>query len=192
MRQRILFTISFIFFLAVTSYSQNNSCNLKLSQLKSTAELQGFRLGMTLDEVKAIVPTIPIGKSDDLGIMKTSFSPRFDTKIEKAKFENVRTVSFEFLDNKVMDLWIGYTSEFKWTNLDEFITQMSELLGLPPDIWKTKGIERRLDCEEFQITASMIAAGPTIRFTDKLMKKTWEERRALKAEETDSPYNNQK
>lgn len=186
MIQRILFTISFIFLLAITSYSQTNPCNLKLSQLKSTNELQGFRLGMTLDEVKVLVPTIPVGKADDLGVMKTSFSPRFDTKIDKTKFENVRTVSLEFFDNKVMDLWIGYTSEFKWTILDEFLVQMSESLGLPQNVWKTKGVERRLECEEFDVRVSMIAAGPTIRFTDKVMKRTWEERRALKAEETDN------
>lgn len=185
MKYRPLFIISFIFLLAISVNAQENKCTLKLSQLKSAPEFQGFYMGMTVDEVKKLVPTIPTGKADDLGMMKTSFSPRFDPKIDKTKFENMRTVSFEFFDGKVMDLWIGYTSEFKWATLDEFLPQMSAVLGLPATAWQTKGVERRLECDDFQVSASMIAAGPSIHLTDKTMKKTWEQRRALKAEQED-------
>jgi hypothetical protein len=185
MKQRSFIAIVFLFLLTATSFAQENNCALKLSHLKPAPEAFGFRLGMTVEEVKAIVPTLPMGKADDLGVMKTSFSPRFDPKIEKEKFENVRTVSFEFFDGKLMDLWIGYTSEFKWATLDEFLPQMSASFGLPINGWKTKGIERRLDCEEFLVEAKMIAAGPSIHFMDKVAKKLWEERRAQMAEEPD-------
>ena len=186
MSQRTLVIIVFIFLFAATSFAQENNCSLKLSQLKLAPEAFGFRLGMTVEEVKAIVPTLPTGKADDLGVMKTSFSPRFDPKVEKDKFENVRTVSFEFFDSKLMDLWIGYTSEFKWATLDEFLPQMIASFGLPANGWKTKGLERRLECEEFLVETKMIAAGPSIHFLDKTAKKLWEERRAKKAEEPDN------
>lgn len=159
---------------------------MKLSQLKAAPEIQGFRLGMTISEVKVIAPTLPTVKADDLGLMKTSFSPRFNPQIEKTKFENVRTISFEFLDDKLMDLWIGYTNDFKWSAIDEFFSQMNLALGLPANGWRTKAFERRLECEEFQITVTSLAAGPTIRFTEKSSKKLWEQRRALKAEQTDN------
>ena len=187
MKQKSLAVISFIFLLALSINAQDNKCSLKISQLKTAPEFQGFYMGMTVDEVKKLVPTIPTGKADDLGMMKTSFSPRFDPKIDKTKFENMRTVSFEFLDGKVMDLWIGYTSEFKWATLDDFLLQMGGMLGLPPaTTWQTKGMERRLECEDFQVSVSMIAAGPSIHLTDKTMKKTWEQRRTLKAEQEDN------
>lgn len=185
MKRRSIFIITFIFLFAATSFAQENKCALKLSQLKAAPELQGFRLGMTISDVKTIVPTLPTGKADDLGMMKTSFSPRF-AQIDKTKFENVRTVSFEFLDDKLMDLWIGYTSDFKWTTMDDFFPQMNLALGLPANGWQTKGTEKRLECEEFQVSVTALYAGPTIRFVEKSSKKLWEQRRAIKAEKEDA------
>jgi hypothetical protein len=185
MKQRSLVIIALLFIFAAKSSAQENNCALKLSQLKPAPEVFGFHLGMTVEEVKKLVPTLPTGKADELGVMKTSFSPRFDPKIEKDRFENVRTVSFEFFDNKVMDLWIGYTNEFKWATIEEFLPQMSASFGLSANGWKTKGIECLLECEEFLVEAKVLTAGPSIHFTDKVAKKLWEERRTKMAEEPD-------
>lgn len=185
MKQRALVIIVFILIFAATTFAQENKCALKLSQIKAAPEIQGFRLGMTVSDVKAIVPTLPTGKADDLGLMKTSFSPRF-AQIDKTKFENVRTVSFEFLDDKLMDLWIGYTSDFKWATMDDFFPQMNLALGLPTNGWLTKGTEKRLECEEFQISVTTLYAGPTIRLVEKTSRKLWEQRRAIKAEKEDA------
>ena len=178
--------VVFISLLAVASFEQDDKCNVKLDQIKPAPELYGFRLDMTVEEVKKLVPTLQTRKSDDLGLMKTSFSPRFDPKIDKTKFENVRTVSFEFLDDKLMDLWIGYTSEFKWAKLEDFVPQMSASLGLPSNAWRAKGLERRFDCADFQIAAWMVAGGPSIRLTDATAKQLWEKRRADKAAQEDN------
>jgi hypothetical protein len=186
---RPLVRIAFIFLLASVSFAQGEGkCNLKLDQVKPAPELYSFRLGMAIEEVKKLVPTLQTRKADDLGLMKTSFSPRFDPKIDKTQFENVRTISFEFLDDRLMDLWIGYTSEFKWTALEDFIPQMSASLGLPStNAWRVKGLERRFDCAEFQVAAWMVAGGPSIRLTDATAKQLWEKRRADKAAQEDGP-----
>jgi hypothetical protein len=184
---RPLICIIFIFLLASLSFAQDSKCNLKLDQVKPASELYGLRLGMTVEEVKKLVPTLVTGKTDDLGLMKTSFSPRFDPKIDKTQFENARTVSFEFLDGKLADLWIGYTSEFKWTMLEDFIPQMSASLGLPSGAWRVKGLERKFDCADFQISAWMVAGGPSIRLIDTTAKQLWEKRRADKAAQEDEP-----
>ncbi len=163
--------------------AQENKCELKLSQIKNADTFFGFYLGMSIDSVRELVPTLKTGKTDKFGLMKTSFSPRFDPKIEKTKFENVRTVSFEFLDDKLVDLWIGYTAEFKWQTIEEFLPQMSASLGLPVNGWQTKELERRLECKEFRVVMMTIANSPSIRLTDLISKKLWETRRTEKAEQ---------
>jgi len=181
MKLFIFVLIAFVFLCPSTS-AQQYKCDLKLSQIKHPEEFFGFYLGMSIDRVKELVPTLKTGKSDKFGLMKTSFSPRFDPKIEKTKFQNARTVSFEFLDGKVVDLWIGYTVEFKWQSLDEFLPKMSASLGLPANGWHTKELERRLECEEFQAMVMTIANGPSIRLTDLVSKRLWEKRRTENAE----------
>ncbi len=164
--------------------AQENRCALKLAQVKQAQELHGLRLGMSVEQVKAIVPSLEAGRVDDLGFATTSFSPDFNSQIDKAAFAGVRTVSLEFLDGKLFTLWIGFNSSFKWKTLDEFVPGMSAALGLPNSAWSANSSKPNLECEEFELTAQMIAGGPSIRLTDKTARELWEQRRAEKAEKS--------
>src|SRR5688500_201842 len=93
--------------------AQESTCTLKLDQLPNASELYGFRLGMTMDQLKARVPPVVFGRTDQFGLSKTSINPHFDSRFDASSFDGVRTVSFNFLDGRLIELWIGYDAGFK-------------------------------------------------------------------------------
>ncbi len=159
--------------------AQESKCELKLAQLKH--DFYGLRIGMTIDQVKAAVPTIKPGTVDDLGFATTSFSPDFNPQIDKSVYAGVRTISLEFLDGRLYSLWIGFNSSYKWNSLGEFVPGMSTMLGLPTGAWSGT-LKSSIECSDFDIVASMIAGGPSIRITDRTAKELWEQRRADREE----------
>ena len=167
---------------AVFATAQENKCPLRLAQLKQAPELYGFRIGMTLEQVKAIVPSLQPGQTDDLGFATTSFSPDFNPQIDKAVYAGVRTVSLEFLDGKLFTIWIGFNSSYKWKTLEEFVPGMSAGLGLPASAWTVNSSKPAATCEDFDISALMIGGGPSIRITDTTAKELWQQRRTEKEE----------
>ena len=171
-----------LFILALTIAGQESKCTLKCAQLKQAAELYGLRIGMTLEQVKVVVPSLHPGPADDLGFSTTSFSPDFNPQIDKVVFAGVRTITLEFLDGKLFTLWIGFNSSYKWKTLDDFVPGMSGALGLPANTWLVNSLKPIVECEDFVISASMIGQGPSIHITDRTAKELWEQRRAEKEE----------
>jgi hypothetical protein len=180
--KKLLTILALLFTCAMFAPAQENKCPLKVAQLKQTPELYGFRIGMTLEQAKAIVPSLQPGQTDDLGFATTSFSPDFNPQIDKTTYVGVRTVSLEFLDGKLFTLWIGFTSSYKWKTLDEFVPGMSTGLGLPVGVWSVNSAKPTVECSDFEIAASMIGGGPSIRITDTTAKELWEQRRTEKEE----------
>ena len=166
--------------LAVNASAQPSTCSLKLDQLPDAAELRGFRLGMTYEQVKARVPPIQFGRADQFGVAKTSINPSFGPQFDKASFADVHTISLDFLDGKLVTLWIGYESTFKWQKLDEFVAGMSKGLNLPA-VWSSKRGGLQLTCDGFSVLASVIAGSPGIRFTDEGAQETVANRREAAA-----------
>ena len=153
-----------LFTVSIASAQQSN-CSLRLDRLPDAPELRGFHLGTTYDQVKSRVPQIQFGRADEFGVSKTSLSPFFDRRFDRASFADVRTISLDFLDGKLVTLWIGYESTFKWKTLDEFVAGIQKSLNLPAE-WPAKRGGRQLTCEGFSVFVSMIGGGPSIRITD--------------------------
>lgn len=170
---------------AIAASAQEPTCSLKIDQLPDSAELRGFRLGMTYDQVKARAPQVQFGHTDQFGIAKTSINPYFDPRIDKVGFADVRTISLDFLDGRLVTLWIGFESTFKWQSLDEFAAGMSKSLNLPA-AWSPKRGGRQIGCEGFSVFASLIAGGPDIRLTDEAAQETIATRREEAAETADA------
>ena len=166
---------------ACETATAQSSCSLKLDQLKDTPELLGFRVDMTLAQVTAREPLVQLGRADEFGVIKTSINPHFDKRFDQTRYADVRTVSFDFLDGKLVQLWIGYEETFKWPTLDEFVANMSKALDLPT-AWPAKRTGREVSCDGFSIFASMIAAGPSIRITDEVAANVIATRREEAAE----------
>ena len=172
MRRQLILNIRILLSLLVAMFctcvvanAQSTSCPLKPDQLANAPELFGVRLGMTPPEVKTLLPLVQFGRPDPFGVMKTSFNPHFDSRVDKTAFPDVRTISLEFLDGKLVTLWIGYEATFKWPKLDQFVANFSKSLSVPAD-WPVKRNGRELSCDGFSLFASIIGGGPGIRITD--------------------------
>lgn len=166
--------------------AQDSQCKAKLSDLPQAAELSGFRLGMTMDQVKARVPQVVFGRTDELGTSKTSINPYFDSRIDKSGFADVRTISLDFLDGRVTSLWIGYDSSFKWPTVAGFVKGISQSLSLPDawSPWKSQG--QQLKCADFQATVSIVAQGPSFRILDLSADAALTARRIAQEEEKEA------
>ena len=165
-----------------TASAQPAACSLKPEQLKAAPELFGFQLGMTLDQVKARSSLIKFDRPDQFGVIKTTINPHYEPRSDRAVFADVRTISFDFLDGKLVTLWIGFEETFKWPRLDEFIANLSKSLDVPAT-WPAQRNGNRLTCDGFSLFASIIARGPSIRVTDEVAQNLIAERRE-KAEES--------
>lgn len=183
MRPFLLLIASLVVFtLAVSVAAQ---CTQKLADLPAAPELVGFHLGMTKAEVKAYVPQTVFGRTDEFGVSKTTINPYFDPTIDKTKFEDVRSISLDLLDERVTSLWIGYEETYKIQAIDEFVKAVSESLKVTGTWSPWKGSGRQLKCADFQIFVSTIARGPSVRVIDVVAEDTVAARRQAK-EERDS------
>ena len=182
----LLLLLVTMFCTCVVVNAQPTSCSLKPDQIANAPELFGVHLGMTPQEVKTPLPLVQYGRADPFGLMKTSFNPHFDPRVDKTAFPDVRTISLDFLDGKLVTLWIGYEATFKWPKLDQFVANFSKSLGVPAD-WPVKRNGRELTCDGFSLFASMIGGGPSIRITDETAQDVIATRReaALEAEENE-------
>jgi hypothetical protein len=158
-------------------------CTKKMAEIPAAPELLGFRLGMTKEEIKLRVPQTEFGRTDHFGVSKTTINPYFDPKIDKTKFEGVRSISLDMLDQKLTSLWIGYDENFKAKNVEEFVKLITPSLQLPANwsSWRSRGQQMR--CADFQLIVMMVAGGPSLRVVDVAAEETVALRRQAKEEQ---------
>jgi hypothetical protein len=167
----------------ISTFAQENKCTLKLADLPASPDLFGFHLGMTTEQAKMRVPQVDLGRVDPFGVSKTSINPDFDSRIDKASLNGVRTVSLDFLDGHLTSLWFGYDSSFKWTTVPEFVTGISQSLHLP-DAWRSWKIRgQKLNCADFQMTVMIVAEGPSFHIIDDKAEEIIAARREAKEEQ---------
>jgi len=167
--------------LAVVSLHASGQCTQKLTDLPDAPELLGFRIGMTKNQVKALVPQTKFGHTDDFGVSKTTINPYFDPTIEKSRYPSVRSISLDFLDERLVSLWIGFDETFKIQTMPEFTKAISESLRLP-NAWSTKGRSQQMRCADFQLIATTVARAPSLRLLDLASDDTIGMRRQAKDE----------
>jgi hypothetical protein len=163
--------------LAQTASAQ---CTKKLSELPAAPELLGFQLGMTKEQIKTRVPQTKFGHTDPFGVTKTTINPYFDPTIDKTKFEGVRSISLDLVDDKLTSLWIGFDETYKIKTPDEFVKSISKSLQVDGNwsSWKSKG--QQLRCTDFQLIVSTLAGGPSLRLLDTAAEELIAERRQAK------------
>lgn len=166
-------------FLSPYAEAQNAKCPLKAAELPQAAELHNLYLGMSADAFRARFPKLHPVRTDEFGSTAINIFPAFEPKIDRAAFSDIRTISLEFLDDKLTSLWIGYDVSFKWQDLDEFAAGITPVLHLP-NAWEEKARSRRMDCADFEVTIQMVGQNPTIKLIDKTAQQTLEKRRAEK------------
>ena len=158
-------------------------CTKKMNELPAAPELLGFHLGMTKEQIKARVPQTQFGRADHFGVTKTTINPYFDPSIDKTKFEGVRSVSLDLVDDRLTSLWIGFDETFKIKTTDEFIKTISQSLQVNGNwsSWRAKG--QQLRCADFQLIVTTVAGGPSLRLLDTAAEDLIAERRRVREEQ---------
>src|SRR2546423_1582823 len=177
---RAMFLPLLVLLLASSASAQ---CTKKATELPAAPELLGFRLGMTKEEIKTRVPQTVFGHTDPFGISKTTINPYFDPTIDKTKFEGVRSISLDLLDERLTSLWIGYDETFKVQTVEDFVKLISQSLQVPANwsSWRSKG--QQLRCSDFQLIVTTIAGGPSVRLVDTPAEDLVAERRKAKEDQ---------
>lgn len=179
MLRPLLFPLLLIL-LAQSAFGQ---CTRKLTELPAAPELFGFQLGMTKEQIKAKVPQSRFGSADPFGVAKTTINPDFDPTIDKTKFEGVRSVSLDLLDDRLTSLWIGFDESFKAKTVGEFVKLISQSLQLTGNWSSYRSRGQQLRCSDFQLIVTTVANAPSFRLLDIGAEETVAQRRQAKEEQ---------
>jgi hypothetical protein len=179
MLRPFLLSLLFLFF-AQTAPAQ---CTKKAAELPAAPELYGFRLGMTKEQIKAVVPQTHFGHTDDFGVAKTTINPHFDATIDQTKYEGVRSISLDLLDEKLTSIWIGFEETYKVATEAEFVKFISQALQLPASWSSYRSRGQQLRCADFQLVVTTVARGPSFRLIDAGAEDTIAARRQAKEEQ---------
>ena len=171
------------FLLLIIASSVSAQCTQKLATLPAAPELFGFHLGMTRDQITDLVPQTVFGHADHFGVVKTTINPHFDPKIDQKKFDGVRSISLDVLDDRLTSLWIGYDENFKVQTIDDFVKLISSSLQVSGN-WSSARLRgQQLRCADFQLIVSTFASGPSLRILDLAAEDTIAARRQAKEEQ---------
>lgn len=131
--------------------------------LTRAPELRGLNLGMTLADVRRTFPSIdrnPLALIPDKNgfIKPVAVLPALDNKGKT--YAGVRSVGFQFLDEKVFSIVFLYEDE-TLRNVDELAAKVSESLKLPARWQKIEYLqtERQMECRGFKVAVE--AGGET-------------------------------
>lgn len=169
--------------LLLLAQSASAQCTKKISELPVVPELSGFQLGMTKEQIKARVPQTKFGHTDHFGVSKTTINPYFDESIDKTKFQGVRSISLDLLDDKLTSIWIGFDETYKVHTTDEFVKLISQSLQVNGNWSSYRAKGQQLRCADFQLIVTTVAGGPSFRLMDVGAENLVAERRQLKEEQ---------
>jgi hypothetical protein len=177
--KQFLLAITLTLACACAALGQEARCSLKLSDLPLAPELRGFRIGMTTEQVKARLPKLQLRHADDFGFTSLNIFPDYESGIDKAAFEGVRSISLDVLDGRVFSVWLGFDKSFKWQTIEEFSSGIETSLKLPGG-WRSKFRTRLLDCADFTVAIIPVGESPSIKITDNTAKDLLNKRQAAK------------
>src|SRR5215207_4078627 len=179
----MLRAILFPLLILLLAQSAPAQCTKKAADLPAAPELSGFRLGMTKEQIKARVTQSVFGHTDPFGVSKTTINPYFDPTIDKTKFEGVRSISLDLLDERLTSIWIGFDETYKVQSTDEFVKVISQSLQVPTNwsSWRSRG--QQLRCADFQLIVTTVAGAPSFRLLDVSAEDLIAARRQAKEEQ---------
>ncbi|MBA3633826.1 MAG: hypothetical protein H0W58_13630 [Acidobacteria bacterium] len=158
----LLILLNFI----INCAAQEKACRLESADAPT---LFGLRLEMTPTQVKSI-----FGKDLKLKIKREgSFFQNFIEKEPPRFLPGVRALYLRFFDTKLYQIEIFYEPENKRRTLEEFLSQLSAELNLPPNLWVTKYGISELKCADFSLVADNVL-NPRVELTDESIRARFE------------------
>ena len=170
-------------------------CTLKLEQ---APEVRGFKLGMTIAQVKTQYPRLEVPKPNKYGLAQLllEFVPS-DLSMRKGmvtlenstlvsthnypEFQGLRYATFRFFDDKIYFIELQYDGKTKWRDIDEFAERISISLKLPREWEEMQESEEQLliRCQGFRVIVKLEnPTTPLLHLSDPLPILLLKERRA--------------
>lgn len=161
-----LLSILCLLFIGKLGYAQTDACVLPYDQLP---EVRGFRLGMTIEQIKQRYPHFPELKTnaygyseftEDFMVERGRYESLGSTRVEPLSGinkESLGAVELAFLDNKLVVFKISYNNKVEWQSVDNFVESLATSLKLPPAAkWsKTNNLTMRLACKDYSLRATI-------------------------------------
>lgn len=165
----ILITI----FLFTVNISAKEKCELTLD---SSPTLQKLKLGISPKESSSILGIKVKVKSEG----QRAFFKNYIKKKAKGNLTGIRALFLRFYNAKLYQIEIFYEKDYRWQNLEEFLTYYSSNNSFSKDFWKTKYGYSKATCKGFSLNADYIL-NPHIQLTDDAIAEIVEKERAEKA-----------
>ena len=174
---RILFTCLVLLSIAGTLTAQTDQsyagCNL--AREKAPA-IRGIKLGMTADELYALVPGIG-GNYKEVLVSARNF-PQFGVfslgayPVDGDKFSGIEGFNFQFFDERVVQYFVYYRGPNSrppgpnWQNGDDLIARIADAYHLPgPANWAGNANSKLLRCKGFEVRINT-SANPQIQVAE--------------------------
>lgn len=136
-------------------------------------EINGLRLGMTLDRAQSLYPAFKAQPADESGVLKATFNIRELTAQPGAGsfLAGAERVALEFTEGRLSFMLVSYPVTNRWESTDEFVSVISERLNIKGDWkyfydWEHKDIrdtkelrDLALECDGFRISAGIGVEG---------------------------------
>jgi hypothetical protein len=175
-------------FLASAITAQDR-CNIDLS---IAPDIRGIRLGLKIEEVKAMFPDSLAFKlapqPDEANVIDSADLTLLDWYQKREKFTGVESISLIFVDGRIVKIGALYDKTADWPNVDSFSAQLSKSLALPGWAWRVPKnadpkIARVMDCDGFRVIAvAQPGSRAVLGLVDTAAEKMIEKRRADIAE----------
>lgn len=161
---------------------------------KQAPELVGFRLGMTIAEVKESLADSSMFDSrmssgNEVGSRAVNV-PAADLKAETG--DGIDNVNLTFVDSRLSQIKVTYNSASQWDSLQDFFARESQKLSLPkPDglLEGSGGKEKyTVKCEGFTaVLAYSFGVSPNIMIADTAARKVVDSRREAEGTQVSKP-----
>jgi hypothetical protein len=140
---------------------------------EQSPEINGLRLGMSLDRVQSLYPAFKAQPADESGVAKATFDIRELTAQPGAGsfLAGAESVALEFSQGRLSFIRIYYPVTNQWESTDEFVSVISSKLNIKGDWkyfydWENKDIrdakelrDLALECDGFRISAGIGVEG---------------------------------
>ena len=157
--------------------------------------VRGFRLGMSLDEVRArfrqleAQPPSEVRYDSAYGYLEAHlYAAEILTLYPQYKddFKGIQSVRMNFLDGRMTYLAVEYDNTARWPDVDAILPGLTSSLGLPaPSAWQVEKslpeFGKQLDCHGFKVVVRVMSRAQ-ILFHDTAAPEVLSQRMRDKAE----------
>ena len=132
-----------------------------LLSLKQSPTIRGFRLGMSIDEVKRRFTTgFENARADRLGVISVQLPEAgvrwSSVAVNPTEFDGVFQLGFVFFDERLIQISYQYMPDARWRDISQFLDVLSPSLNLNQQLWDvTSTYNATLACDGFSMKAGL-------------------------------------